>query len=143
VLNDQYEVFESNKSFKNNAIYTLVVGTIFLLINILYGTRLWAGLFLLASPIFYFLYYRSKAAFTVIKTSEGTNLLILKDKNHDEIVGQIYSSRNEYLKDNYLEINYDNEANSELNKFSWLKEQGIISEKEFVVIREEIEDKMS
>src|SRR5688500_447686 len=82
ILNDKYEIYESNKTFKNNAIYGAVVGAIFLAINIIYGTKLWAWLFILSAPTFYFLYYRSKAAFTVIKTTGDINLFVLQDKKH-------------------------------------------------------------
>lgn len=138
VLNDQYEFFESNKAFKNNAIYGTVVGILFLLINLFYGTKLWAGLFLLVSPVFFYLYHRSKAAFTVIKTGGEINLFILQDKQHDEILQNIYKKRNAYLIDQYLEINYDNDPQAELNKFEWLKKQGVINDREFQVIHEEI-----
>ena len=142
ILNDQYELYESNNTYKNNAIYTGIVGTIFLLINIFYGTKLWAWLFMLSCPIFYFLYYRSKAAFTVMKTTSDVNLVILQDKQHAQILEDIYKSRNNYLKVNYLTIDYENDPQRELNKFSWLQELDIISEREFKVIQEDIENNM-
>ncbi len=96
--------------------------------------------FSISLSIFSFLYWRSKVAFTVIKTAIGINLLVLQDKNYLEIISQIFTARNEYLRENYLEIDFENEAEAEVNKFAWLKEQGIISDKEFIVIREAIED---
>jgi hypothetical protein len=138
ILTSRYEVFEQNKSFKNNAVYTAVLGTLFLSINIFYGAQLWAWLFLVAAPIFYFLYHRSKAAFTVIKTTGDLNLFILQDKQHAEILKNIYKARNDHFIHNYLEINYENDPVEELDKFSWLKEQGVITERELQVIQEEI-----
>ncbi|WP_162051441.1 hypothetical protein [Pontibacter pamirensis] len=143
ILNDQYEFYESNKTFKNNAIYTGVVGALFLAINIFYGTKLWAWLFMLACPIFYYLYYRSKAAFTVIKTAGDINMFILQDEQHDEIVNAIYKHRNNYLQYNYLPINYDNNPQAELSKFAWLKELDVINEREYQVVREEIQSSMA
>lgn len=142
ILNEKFEAFESNKSFKNNSIYTGIIGIIFLTINIFYGSGLWAWLFLLASPTFYFLYHKSKAAFTVIKTSGGINMYILQDNQHNEILEQIYKKRNNYLQENYLSINYNNDPQSELNKFNWLKGLGIINEREYQVIEEEIQNNM-
>lgn len=139
ILNDKYEFYESNKAFKNNAIYTGVVGAIFLAINIFYGTKLWAWIFILASPTFFYLYYRSKAAFTVIKTTGDINMFVLQDKQHDEVIKSIYKSRNNYLQENYLSIDYDNDPQREMSKFAWLFELGLINGREFQVIREEIE----
>ena len=61
------------------------------------------------------------------------------DKNHTLIIEQIYSERNRYLQENYLEINHNNDAQFEINKFLWLHDLGIISDKELVVIKEEFE----
>ncbi|MEJ8802150.1 hypothetical protein [Pontibacter sp. H249] len=143
ILNDKYEFFESNKAYKNNAIYTGVVGAIFLAINIFYGTKLWAWLFMLACPTFFYLYHRSKAAFTVIKTSSDINMFILQDKQHNEVVESIYKSRNNYLQDKYLSIDYDNDQQREMSKFAWLFELGVINGREFQVIREEIENSIA
>lgn len=138
ILNEQYEIYESNKTFKNNAIYGGIVGVLFLAINIFYGTRLWAWLFLLSSPTFYYLYHRSKTAFTVIKTTGEINIFILQDNHHDEILDRIYKTRNSYLQGKYLSINYENDPQSEINKFNWLKELGVITKREYQVIHEEI-----
>jgi hypothetical protein len=143
ILNDKYEFYESNKAFKNNAIYAGVVGAIFLAINIFYGTKLWAWLFMLGCPIFFYLYHRSKAAFTVIKTDGDINMFILQDKQHDEVLENIYKSRNSYLQDKYLSIDHDNDPQREMNKFAWLLELGVINGREFQVIREEIENSIA
>ncbi len=143
ILNDKYEFYESNKAFQNNAIYAGVVGAIFLAINIFYGTKLWAWLFMLACPTFFYLYHRSKAAFTVIKTAGDINMFILQDQQHHEVIESIYQSRNNYLQQHYLGINYDNDPQRELSKFSWLLELGVITRREFEVIREEIESNIA
>ena len=143
ILNEKYEFYESNKAFKNNAIYTGVVGALFLAINIFYGSKLWAWIFILACPTFFYLYHRSKAAFTVIKTDGDINLFILQDKQHDEVVERIYKSRNSYLQDRYLSIDYANDPQKEMSKFAWLFELGVINGREFQVIREEIENSIA
>lgn len=70
-------------------------------------------------------------------------MFILQDEQHDEIVDAIYKRRNSYLQDTYLPINYDNNPQAELSKFAWLKELGVINERENQVIREEIENSMA
>ena len=140
IENSSYELYESNKYHKNNAIYLGVVGVIFLLINIFYGMRLWAWLFLMASPIFFILYKRSKTNFKVINVDEKMDIYLIKDQKLDEINSLIYKNRNKYLKDSYYAINYDNDKNSEIGKFNWLKSLEVITEREFQVIKEEITD---
>ncbi len=66
------------------------------------------------------------------------DIWVLDDKNQAEIIDAIYNSRDSYLKENYLAINYNNEPNNEANKFLWLKNLNIINDKEFEVIKEEI-----
>jgi len=131
-------LFESNKYYKSNAIYLGVVGIVFLLINIFYGVRLWAWLFLIASPIFFIMYRSSKTDYKVINVDDKMDIFLIKDKKLEEINNLIYKNRNKYLKDNYCGINYDNDKDSEIGKFKWLKDIEVITEREFQVIKEEI-----
>ena len=138
IENDSYELFEKNDYYKNNAIYTGVVGVIFLAINIIYQTTLWSWLFLIACPTFAILFKRSKTDFKVINVEDKIDIYIIKDEKFEEINSLIYSKRNEYLKENYYAIDYDNDVNSEIGKFKWLRNIGVINDREFNVIREEL-----
>ena len=138
ITNNSHEIFESNKSYKHYAIYTGVVGTLFLIINIFYSTKLWAWLFLLACPTFFILFKRSKTDYKVLNVESKMDIFVINDKQQSEIIEKVYSSRNIYLKSHYGKINYNNDRNDEVSKFSWLKQLGIINEREFEVIREEI-----
>ena len=138
IENNSYELFESNKYYKSNAIYLGIVGVLFLSMNIFYGMKLWAWLFIMGSPIFYMLYKKSKTDYKVINVDEQMDIYLIKDKKLEEINSLIYKNRNKYLKENYYEINYDNDKDSEIGKFKWLKNIEVISEREFNVIKEEI-----
>ena len=139
ITNKSHEYFEKNAGHKSRAIYFLVVGILFITANIIFKMKLWAWMFLLGAPIFYYLYRKSVVNFKVLNTESGTmDIWVLDDANQNEIIEAIYSNRNQYLKENYLEINYNNESSSEINKFLWLKNMKIISDREFEVIKEEI-----
>lgn len=139
ITNNTYEYFEKNETHKSRAIYFLVVGIVFLTLNILFKVRLWAWIFLLGAPISYFLYKKSAVNYKVLST-EGNHMdvFVLEDKHQQEIIDSIYTKRNEYLSQNYMTINYFNDPQNELSKFMWLKDLGLLSDKEFDVIREEI-----
>lgn len=139
ITNKSHEYFEKNSGHKNRAIYFLVVGILFLISNLIFQTKLWAFLFLIGAPVFYFLYKKSVVNYKVLNTDNGLmDIWVLDDKNQTEIIDAIYNTRNSYLKENYLAINYNNEPNNEANKFLWLKNLNIINDKEFEVIKEEI-----
>lgn len=139
ILNKSHEYFEKNSGHKNRAIYFLVVGIIFLIVNLIFKTSLWAWLFLLGAPIFYYLFKKSVVNYKVLGTESGLlDIWVIDDKIQSEIVETIYNKRNTYLKENYLSINYNNEPNNETNKFLWLKNLNIINESEFEVIKESI-----
>ena len=60
----------------------------------------------------------------------------------NEFIDEIYERRNKYYKDKYFKIDYDNARNDELNKMNWLKSEGIISENEFNVVLDEINENL-
>lgn len=139
ITNKSHEFFEKNEGHKSRAIYFLVVGILFIIANVVFKMKLWAWMFLLVAPIFYYLYRKSVVNYKVLNTDSGTmDIWVLDDANQNQIIEAIYNKRNEYLKENYLEINYDNEPSIEINKFLWLKSMKIISDREFEVIKEEI-----
>ena len=138
ITNKSHEFFEKNEGHKSRAIYFLIVGMLFLVSNIILKTRLWSWMFLVGAPIFYFLYKKSIVNFIVLNTETEMDIWVLEDKNQKKIIDEIYSRRNDYLIKTYLEINYNNESSSEINKFSWLKKLEIINKKEFEVIKEDI-----
>ncbi len=75
-------------------------------------------------------YYFYTIKYSIISAGE-INLLIIKDKNHDAIMSQIYSEKKRYLRNTYFKINKNNNKETELNKFGWLKENNIISLDEY------------
>jgi len=138
ITNETYEFYESNDSFKNNSIYTGIIGILFLSINIIYQTRLWAWIFLLAAPIFLYLFWRSKVSYLVLTVDGKTDIFIVMDSDYKSIQNRIISERNIFLKKTYCKIDFSNDRSEEIKKFKWLYNLGVITENEFVVITEEL-----
>ena len=103
ISNETFEHFEKNVAHKNNAIYSLVIGIIFLMINFATGIRLAAGLFLIASLVFFILYKFGQNKYTVLKSREQ-DIFILQNKQHNLIKNKILNTRNEFIKKTYLNI---------------------------------------
>ncbi len=75
--------------------------------------------------------YRYTAThFTVFETDKGTLYLIFNHQ-HETVMDEITSRRKSQLLSWYGEIDYTNDPNEEIQKFHWLKEQGVIGDKEF------------
>ncbi|MFC1684311.1 hypothetical protein ACFL0R_02415 [Pseudomonadota bacterium] len=71
----------------------------------------------------------SKVKYSVFKTEQG-NIFVIHDKNHSEIIEELNKRRKIQLLDWYGDINPDNDASNEIEKFRWLAKQEIISEEE-------------
>ncbi len=73
--------------------------------------------------------YFSRVKYTIFKTEQG-NIFIIQDKLHDDISNEIKNRREKQLLEYYGDINMENELSNEIEKFKWLREQGVLSEEE-------------
>lgn len=76
--------------------------------------------------------------FTVFKTEAG-KLYLICDGRHDELMTELLERRKSQLLSWYGEIDYANDPGEEIQKFHWLKTQGVIGDDEFETIRTRIE----
>jgi len=136
--NRSYSFKEQNNGMKNFAIYTGVMGSLFLFINLLYETRFWSWLFLLSSPFFYWRYKASQIAFIVIECEQSPQLYLIKDGQEMAIYDALISARNKYLRTCYAAIHYENSRAAELQKFGWLYDLGVITEREYSFLKDEL-----
>src|SRR5262249_23926652 len=67
---------------------------------------------------------------TVIGTPQG-RILVFDREGKDQIVTEIYRRRREEIRRKYSEVDFLNDPQHEIAKFTWLKGQGLISEQEF------------
>jgi len=70
-----------------------------------------------------------KIKFTIFNTPQA-NVLIIKNRKHDEIVNEIQSRRKKQLLELYSQIDFNNNMENEIKKFEWLKEENILSQEE-------------
>lgn len=73
--------------------------------------------------------YFSKVKYSVFQAERGS-IFIIQDKSHDEIINELKTRKNKQLLDWHGEINPENKADDEIEKFKWLAEQEVISQKE-------------
>ena len=82
-------------------------------------------------------YYQTKIDYMTLKT-ENYKILVLNNISGNEFIEKIKEKRNEYLKDKYGKIIWENEPETELNRFAQLKLIGAITEEEFENIKIEL-----
>lgn len=71
-----------------------------------------------------------RARFTVIPTEMG-RIFVLRDARHDEVMDQLERRRMAQWRQWYAEVDLDNDPDSEMDKFDWLRERNVISEAEY------------
>jgi hypothetical protein len=83
----------------------------------------------------------SRREYTILPVTKGT-IRVLKDAQHDRIVGEMQNRRHAALRARAV-IDTANSPQDELRKFVWLREQGAITGPEFENFREKIMDAMT
>lgn len=83
-----------------------------------------------------YLRVRSKTVYTSIPVRNG-KVLVLQDKRHAEVIEALESRRVRFYR-KLAVIDPRNPPAIELRKFTWLKEQGVISEEEFETFRQKL-----
>ncbi|BBO26043.1 hypothetical protein AltI4_04310 [Alteromonas sp. I4] len=71
----------------------------------------------------------SKTRYSVFRTERG-NVLVMQNKQHQQIVETLYARRKAQLLDWYGDVNPDNELENEIRKFQWLVEQDVMTQAE-------------
>ena len=57
-------------------------------------------------------------------------MFVIQDKQHDEIINALQSRKKQQLLAWYGDVNPDNELQTEIQKFHWLAEQGVLTQEE-------------
>lgn len=136
ISNDISEFGEKNQWYKNVGLIWLFIGLVDLMMS---GTL---SMWLVLGILFYGFYLFYQTSYSKINAT-NYNLLIIKNKNHDELMGEIFKHRNDYLRTKYGMIDTKNDKKNELNKYKFLKNLGVISEKEYDEFEKTIEKEMS
>lgn len=90
-------------------------------------------------------YYVLKVKYLLVELENETQMFIILNKpskaKMNEFVDELYERRKNNYRENYFYINYDNEKEKELGKMNWLLGEGIISQGEYDVVVDEINEK--
>lgn len=129
-LDDQRELEEKNSWFRNVGILWLLVGGVQTFLRFSESGNLTISMWSILGAICFAAFLCAKTKYTILRTESG-NILIIQNKQHDQILNKITKRRKEQLLVWYGEINYNNDPNDEMNKFLWLKNQNLISEEHF------------
>lgn len=132
ITNNVTEYDERNQWYRNVGFAWLILGSIGTILN--RNISIW----LVLGVVFYGLYYYYRTSYSRINATSH-NLLIIKDDKHDEVMKQIFDHRNEYLKAKYGKIDEKNNKQAELNKFTYLKNLGVIADYEFEDVKKALE----
>ncbi|MCX6351711.1 MAG: hypothetical protein NTX03_07605 [Bacteroidetes bacterium] len=104
------------------------------------------GLALLTGVALHGMYYFTSQEYLVVPLSDGTNFTLISNRPSSTQVQQFLSdmikARNEYIRKNYFIIDYGSSRRDEQTKMRWLLDEGIITNSEFEVVIEEIENEL-
>lgn len=124
------EIEEKNAWFRNLGILWSLLGLALTAVKFYETGTLSLSIWVTIGFICLLVYWFSKTSYTVLDTSNG-RILILKDKKHDKVLRELDARRRKQWNDIYNKFDMENDPNAEINKFKWLKEQGVIDENEF------------
>ncbi len=99
---------------------------------------------MLMALLSWLVYLTSTKFLLILKTSTGREIEFFNHRWGQRALGEflqdLYSTRNMYFRTNFFFIDYESNRDAELDKMSWLFEEGVITESEFEVVKEEIEN---
>lgn len=71
-----------------------------------------------------------RTRYTVIATEMG-RIFVIRDGRHDEVMNELGRRRTAQWRQWYAEVDLDNDPDSEMDKFDWLRERKVITEAEY------------
>jgi hypothetical protein len=80
----------------------------------------------------------TRTRYSVLPTDKG-NVLVIKNKQHDEIITELYERRKQSFLKLYGGIDENNDCDYEIKKFDWLFEQGVIDENELAEFKTKVQ----
>lgn len=72
----------------------------------------------------------TKVKYTVFQAPSGNVFIIQDDKTHDKIIKELMTRRKVQLRSWYDNVDTNKTAESELAKFKWLQDQGVLTKEE-------------
>ena len=141
ISNEITDFEEKNAWFRQVGIYFMLLGGFFFLYNLTIAHKASLPIWVVVGIGFYITYYITSIKYEVIDVMGEVNLLVIKNhKKHDELMRKIFKTRNEYLRNKYYKIDPKENPIMETDKFKWLKNLGVITQREFEKFKKEIEE---
>ncbi len=92
-------------------------------------------------------YFIFRIKYFLIELEDETQIFVLLDspskQKMEEFIDELFKRRRTYYREQYFYINYESERQKELDKMKWLRNEDIISENEFLVVVDEINESLS
>lgn len=83
-------------------------------------------------------YFRTKKTFISIDC-DRCSIVFVKNDESLQFIDKLFAIRDEYLKGEYLKINWKNDIADELNRFMWLRQIEVINDTEFKNLKIKLE----
>ncbi|MFC1896381.1 hypothetical protein ACFL0Q_06940 [Thermodesulfobacteriota bacterium] len=127
---ERNELEERNPWFRNVGIFLVCLGILQLYSLFTGDEGFKLPIWLILGAVCFIVYWIGRTSYTTLPAKYG-NVFVIKDRYHDEILDELYKRRKDQLLLWYGDINFENEPESEIEKFRWLHEQEVIDEAEF------------
>jgi purine-cytosine permease-like protein len=152
----QYSVMLSRS---NTRIYTekfpriLQAGIIisaFSVIRIMFGASdsglMIGGIFFGMGILAILAYFIFRIKYYLVELEDNTQMFIILNQPSEEkmqaFVDELYSRRRNFYRENYFYINYKKSREDQINKMDWLKSENIITDNEYNVVIDEINERL-
>jgi len=101
---------------------------------------------LIVAAIFYGYYYLTKVKYYAIGLEDNKRFQVIYNKpSHQAVLDfldDLFERRKIYYRNEYFIINYENERKKEIDKMKWLLSEKVITENEFNVVLDEINENL-
>lgn len=92
-------------------------------------------------------YYLIRIKYYLIELDDETQMFIIYNKpslqKMQEFIDEVYERRKQFYRKEYFYVNYKSTIENEIGRMDWLRSENIISENEYNVIVDEINDNVS
>jgi hypothetical protein len=92
----------------------------------------------------YTYYYLTQVKYYAVGLEDNKTFMVLYNKptntDAEEFIDELFERRKQYYRDQYFHIDYENNKKNEIDKMKWLKSENIITESEYNVVLDEIEE---
>ena len=94
----------------------------------------------------YAYYYLTQVKYYAVGLENNKSFMVLYNKptniEAEEFMDELFEKRKQYYRQQYFHIDYESNKKIEIDRMKWLKSEDIITEGEYMVVIEEIEENL-